>query len=1091
MPSKERLIRSDIPEFSFVENGVEINNESIFRPRLGGGGGCGNDCGVLIDGYESANSANAGVFYYNHANNTYTQISGITYQSSDIARWDNKIYRPMQGGIREWELDYTNCSATHIRDIPVLGPGGSNIGVGVGMDMVDANTIVAGSSAGIKIIEIDISSTQGIATTLFTTPYAVAGDIIYMQNTGQILISLANSDLVLYNYNGTVVDSYPHSGGLGMYRDLNGDVFISGYPTNSAVQPVTFNPLIVGSTFQNSGLNISGAAYNSNPNVVCDPPSSGDCYDIGDVGPGGGIIFSVPTAGPGTAGEYYEVGMTNLSYTTETYMNAAQPPYNVCSTHYGGAEWGLNEVPGMLLSLAFGDGQTNTDTIYNLGVSTYHSNLAINPGGDAACPNPPCHPTQDTRTIAADLCKQYNGGGLNDWFLPSWGELAVAMWNVGATQTPTNNIANFTTNPPGTSGITINQNPSFYWTSSSINYSQASGPITAVLMSSTTNPWGYYSDLRCATWLVRPVRKFICTLAPPRTPPGIDYTFRYDPIAGGYPWVPGKIGGIISSDTNDPNNTYTNYWLQVDPNAPSFKVGVMGAPIMKMWISLTDVVGNSTMAFQYHDWHITAYDQHEQFLGHWVYESYTLTGCNFNTCARWLHMWLKPGVSQDPEVNLWAPTNTQYHFLTPNLIVSGPLELSHTASPDISNEYVYIHVSQTFSTSSNAGNPTPWPASYGNTANLQNHLGTGNRRTLPGTSVSIDWPYVCLNDHNNPCNGPPNSQWEDCVKWMAEFPPSGFLTTHSTKVGCLGACTPTPLTGGSSSKIAEPDSTGKVKIETCGEEPAIPIVESVENKRLNELRNRNTQAYKGISNEEKNKIIYPPKVSRIEGESSKMLLHKWKPCPPGYFQNSPFPGPPGTSTGGTLPAGCYTSQTIGQMYGLPGISSSLYQLWAQGNAFYDEACNQTGTTILPGQVVWLKNYACWTPENPELPGECGYHNWCLEYLGQQATNQHVELQMTVQPSFFGVYSDCIKCGAVLSTQPGQPIIPTSWDCVQIGDHPKFGFKCVEIQGTNGQYATKQDCIDEPCSQEVPFYPLDPGMPGGGGLTPLTGGTEEI
>jgi len=70
---------------------------------------------------------------------------------------------------------------------------------------------------------------------------------------------------------------------------------------------------------------------------------------------------------------------------------------------------------------------------------------------------------------------------------------------------------------------------------------------------------------------------------------------------------------------------------------------------------------------------------------------------------------------------------------------------------------------------------------------------------------------------------------------------------------------------------------------------------------------------------------------------------------------------------------------------------------------------------------------------------------------------------------------------------------TSWECVQIGSHPKFGFKCVEIQGTvgtagGGQYATKQDCISGGCEGINP----DPGIPTGGGpffpLSPLVGGT---
>jgi|8_EtaG_2_1085327.scaffolds.fasta_scaffold10759_2 hypothetical protein len=201
----------------------------------------------------------------------------------------------------------------------------------------------------------------------------------------------------------------------------------------------------------------------------------------------------------------------------------------------------------------------------------------------------------------------------------------------------------------------------------------------------------------------------------------------------------------------------------------------------------------------------------------------------------------------------------------------------------------------------------------------------------------------------------------------------------------------------------------------------------------------------------------------IDTESSAMLLHKWKPCPPPYYQNSPFPPTTGPNNSANLPPGCYTSQTIGQMYGLPGISSPLYQLWAQGNAFYNEACNNLNVSqIQPGEVVWLKNYACWIPENPELPGECGYHNWCLQYLGKQATNQHVELQLLVQPSFFGLYSDCEKCKYFVGlTQPTSPV-GSSWNCVQVSSNPKFGFKCTQIVGTGGQYTNKQQCIQSGC-----------------------------
>ena len=41
-------------------------------------------------------------------------------------------------------------------------------------------------------------------------------------------------------------------------------------------------------------------------------------------------------------------------------------------------------------------------------------------------------------------------------------------------------------------------------------------------------------------------------------------------------------------------------------------------------------------------------------------------------------------------------------------------------------------------------------------------------------------------------------------------------------------------------------------------------------------------------------------------------------------------------------------------------------------------------------------------------------------------------------------------------------IPFSYNCVQKGSHPKFGFECKQVAGTGGQFATKQDCIDSGC-----------------------------
>ena len=87
---------------------------------------------------------------------------------------------------------------------------------------------------------------------------------------------------------------------------------------------------------------------------------------------------------------------------------------------------------------------------------------------------------------------------------------------------------------------------------------------------------------------------------------------------------------------------------------------------------------------------------------------------------------------------------------------------------------------------------------------------------------------------------------------------------------------------------------------------------------------------------------------------------------------------------------------------------------------------------------------------------------------------------------------CADTASSPKPAPCPPPLQTSWDCVQIGDHPKFGYKCVEIQGTGGQYGNKQDCLRSGCEgiNPDPGMPVGPGFPSTGGPStgPLGGGT---
>jgi len=152
----------------------------------------------------------------------------------------------------------------------------------------------------------------------------------------------------------------------------------------------------------------------------------------------------------------------------------------------------------------------------------------------------------------------------------------------------------------------------------------------------------------------------------------------------------------------------------------------------------------------------------------------------------------------------------------------------------------------------------------------------------------------------------------------------------------------------------------------------------------------------------------------------------------------------------------------------------------QNEAFYDLVCNSVGQTQLTnGQQIVLDStgtglaMCSW--------GFCqSIDRMCIVYRGY--FSQAIQTSTGFPNLGYQIYKGPCCDGSFPNTS-----VKTSWDCVQIGDHPKFGFKCTEIQGTGGQYLTKQDCLFSGCEGIA-----DPGLPTSqtpaGGFTPLTGGT---
>jgi len=187
-----------------------------------------------------------------------------------------------------------------------------------------------------------------------------------------------------------------------------------------------------------------------------------------------------------------------------------------------------------------------------------------------------------------------------------------------------------------------------------------------------------------------------------------------------------------------------------------------------------------------------------------------------------------------------------------------------------------------------------------------------------------------------------------------------------------------------------------------------------------------------------------------------------------------------------------SNPNLSQLYPftLSHFSNPLNPLYSSNTeAWYDYVVSQLGPINIGDTIVidtepygypilnpYFTTISCTHPGIPVFHVE----KICLVYKGLDSVPFPLNIShMTLgDPNFtpipagtpmpgFDIYN-----GPCCSEFPDNPHQISSWDCVQVGDHPKFGFKCVEIQGTNGQYATKQECLNAGCKEIDP----DPGIP---------------
>ena len=420
------------------------------------------------------------------------------------------------------------------------------------------------------------------------------------------------------------------------------------------------------------------------------PPTSGPCYQIGDVGPANGIIFAIPYQWYNPTPFYFEaapddsaeglmpVFTSRFSFEPPEYdSNTIIGPANnqivdlQAGTEYGNTDVDLLGPPFIPLppqnqllptalnvpSVSMGEGDYITDFIYN----TYPRRTFSSPNVQFNA-----NPLVPTHDWAFEQAVNYNYDGYSDWYLPNFIEAFVMMGTIG----PNSNgvFGNIAT---GTAQIPINNRGGFlssfdsptnryYWTSTpkfefaDPNLNDPTGrfrdmafvmdslifdqhPMQATITSTGTIPC--YSD-RVMPHSVRVIRKF--EKCPAIEYPGVEYNFR-----------------TAESIRNASSIRFIEYWRyqgivyetyadvqigsrHVQNSGPQGQ-GVLGwTKVLEIQFDKYDVLGQilpqTTYLVPGDTIEITIHNKYEEYVGTYIYEfmSYSrgVGNCSYSPCGR-------------------------------------------------------------------------------------------------------------------------------------------------------------------------------------------------------------------------------------------------------------------------------------------------------------------------------------------------------------------------------------------------------------------------------------------------------------------------
>ena len=165
----------------------------------------------------------------------------------------------------------------------------------------------------------------------------------------------------------------------------------SGAKSYSSASPsvCTVNASTGAVTFVAAGtcrLTVSIAADSTYAAATSAQVNFAQVYQVGDTGPGGGVIFMIPNTGVNTTTKYFEAAPSGWNGTATDAIAA----WCSATSRYLGS----SGVAPQLLTI--GSGQANTTAMISAGNCT---------------------------SGAANVAAAYSGGSLSDWYLPSLNEL--------------------------------------------------------------------------------------------------------------------------------------------------------------------------------------------------------------------------------------------------------------------------------------------------------------------------------------------------------------------------------------------------------------------------------------------------------------------------------------------------------------------------------------------------------------------------------------------------------------------------------------------------------------------------------------------